>query len=116
MVDFCAADARLLPVGFVPLADPELAIRAAHEAVDIGCKAILVPSVPPPDISPTHPAFAPFWAHLEASDVPFMLHIGGGGRPLRRAWNANMEDVHGGARDAFFSGNFATMMGSMLAR
>src|SRR4051812_28879891 len=64
MVDFCSADRRLLPVGFVPLTDAERAIQATHEAIAMGCRAILVPSVPPRAKSPTHPDFWPPWAHL----------------------------------------------------
>jgi predicted TIM-barrel fold metal-dependent hydrolase len=89
MADFCAADGRLFAVGFVPLADAELAAQAARDAIALGCRAILVPSAPPRDKSPAHPDFAPLWRHLEETGVPFMLHIGGGGRPLRRAFHVN---------------------------
>lgn len=89
MADFCAHDARLLAVGYAPLADAGLAADAARDAIDMGCKAILVPSAPPKDKSPAHPDYWPLWAHLEETGVPFMLHIGGGGRPLRRAWHEN---------------------------
>jgi predicted TIM-barrel fold metal-dependent hydrolase len=89
MVDFCHADRRLLPVGFVALNEPELAQRATEEAIAMGCSAVLVPSVPPPGKSPTHPDYWPVWALLAESGVPFMLHIGGGGRPLRRAFHEN---------------------------
>jgi predicted TIM-barrel fold metal-dependent hydrolase len=89
MVDFCHEDRRLIPVGFVPLTDPDLAREAVEEAIAMGCGAILVPSVPPRDASPTHPRYWPVWAVLEESGVPFMLHVGGGGRPLRRAFHEN---------------------------
>jgi predicted TIM-barrel fold metal-dependent hydrolase len=89
MVDFCSADRRLIPVGFVPLTDTERAIQATREAIAMGCRAILVPSVPPRAKSPTHPDYWPLWAHLAETGVPFMLHVGGGGRPLRRAWYEN---------------------------
>jgi predicted TIM-barrel fold metal-dependent hydrolase len=89
MVDFCSGDRRLLPVGFVPLADPHLAVDATREAIAMGCRAVLVPSVPPRAKSPAHPDYWPVWAQLEATGVPFMLHVGGGGRPLRRAWHDN---------------------------
>jgi uncharacterized protein len=89
IVDFCSDDPRLLPVGYVPLTDAAHAIEATHEAIALGCKAVLVPSAPPRNISPTHPDYAPLWRHLEETGVPFMLHIGGGGRPLRRAWHEN---------------------------
>ncbi len=89
MVEFCGEDRRLIAVGFVPLADPELARQAAVEAIALGCGAILVPSVPPSDRSPTHPDYRPIWGLLEESGVPFMLHVGGGGRPLRRSFHRN---------------------------
>jgi predicted TIM-barrel fold metal-dependent hydrolase len=89
MVEFCRDDARLIPVGFVSLQDAELACAATKEAIDMGCGAILIPSVPPRATSPTHPDYWPLWAVLEESGVPFMLHVGGGGRPLRRAFHEN---------------------------
>lgn len=45
--------------------------------------------MPPRDRSPTHPDYHPLWALLQDANVPFMLHIGGGGRPLRRAFHEN---------------------------
>jgi predicted TIM-barrel fold metal-dependent hydrolase len=89
MVDFCHDDRRLIPVGFVPLQDAGLAWEATEEAIAMGCGAVLVPSAPPSRTSPTHPDYWPIWALLEESGVPFMLHIGGGGRPLRRAFHEN---------------------------
>ena len=89
MADFCRADPRLIAVAFVPLANAELATEAAREAIDMGCDAVLVPSTPPRDKSPTHPDYWPLWATLEDACVPFMLHVGGGGRPLRRAFHDN---------------------------
>jgi uncharacterized protein len=89
MADFCHADPRLIAVGFVPLADAELATRATRDAIEMGCGAVLVPSQPPRDKSPTHPDYWPLWATLEETGIPFMLHVGGGGRPLRRAFHEN---------------------------
>ena len=89
MAEFCADDQRLVAVGFVPLSDPGRAAVEVDEAIRLGCGAILVPSVPPPDRSPTHPDYDPIWRMLEERDVPFMLHVGGGGRPLRRAFHRN---------------------------
>ena len=94
MVDFCREDARLLPVGFVPWGAPELTFRAAKEAIDLGCAAILVPSVPARDgVSPTHPDHHPLWALLQDADVPFVLHIGGGGRLTRPVFHRNGIEV-----------------------
>ena len=89
MGDFCANDQRLIGVGWVPWDDPERTLAEAREAVKAGCGAIQVNSAPGPDLSPTHPEYHPFWAFLAESNVPFMLHVGGGGRPLRRAFNNN---------------------------
>lgn len=89
MADFCAGDDRLLPVAFVPLADPERAVELAAEAIALGCAAIHLPSTPAGERAPTHPALHPFWALLEGAGVPFVLHVGGGGRLLDPAFHDN---------------------------
>jgi uncharacterized protein len=89
MVNFCAADPRLFPVAFVPLADPERATTLAEEAIADGCAAVMVPSTAAGDRSPTHPALDPFWEVLTRADVPFVLHVGGGGRLLDPAFHNN---------------------------
>src|SRR5438309_9908175 len=93
MVNFCAGDQRLLPVGFVPLVDPERAVALAEEAVRDGCAAIMVPSTAAGERSPTHPDLDGFWSVLEESDTPFVLHVGGGGRLLDRAFHNNAMPV-----------------------
>jgi predicted TIM-barrel fold metal-dependent hydrolase len=89
MAEFCAGDERLLGVAFVPLADAERAVEEIDAALEAGCSAVLVPSAPPMDKSPTHPDYDGVWARLQDADVPFMLHVGGGGRPLRPAFHEN---------------------------
>jgi predicted TIM-barrel fold metal-dependent hydrolase len=89
MADFCSADKRMIAVGFVPLVDADRALVEAREAIKLGCGAILVPSAPPRDKSPTHPDFHPLWALLQETGVPFMTHVGGGGRSLRPAFHKN---------------------------
>jgi predicted TIM-barrel fold metal-dependent hydrolase len=89
MADFCSGDDRLVAVGFVPWQDPARARVEAEEAIRLGCRAIHVPSAPPRDRSPAHPDYEGFWRLLEESGTPFMLHIGGGGRVLRRAFHEN---------------------------
>jgi predicted TIM-barrel fold metal-dependent hydrolase len=89
MAEFCAHDERLIGVGFVPWGVPERTRQEAAEAIRLGCGAILVPSAPPKAQSPFHPDYHPFWALLEDSGMPFMLHIGGGGRALRPAFHNN---------------------------
>lgn len=89
MASFCAADPRLLAVAFVPLVDPERAAACADEAIAAGCAAVMVPSTAAGERSPTHPALDDFWTLLERSDVPFVLHVGGGGRLLDPAFHNN---------------------------
>jgi predicted TIM-barrel fold metal-dependent hydrolase len=89
MAEFCAHDERLLAVGYVPWGNPDRALAEVREATRLGCKAIHVPSALPRDVSPFHPLYHPFWAHLEETGVPFMLHIGGGGRLLRPSFHKN---------------------------
>ena len=89
MAAFCAHDRRLIAVGAVPWGDPGRTVAEAREAIRLGCGALLVPSAPPRERSPFHPDYFPLWALLEETGVPFMLHVGGGGRPLRRAFHAN---------------------------
>ncbi|HEY2814944.1 MAG TPA: amidohydrolase family protein [Acidimicrobiales bacterium] len=89
MGTFCGDDERLIAVGFVPLQDPQRAAEAVEEALAFGCGAILVPSHPPRTHSPTHPDLDGVWARLQDANVPLMLHIGGGGRPLRPSFHEN---------------------------
>lgn len=93
IADFCSVDPRLAAVGYVPWGDPERARLEAEEAIRLGCAAVLVNSAPPRDRSPFHPDYNPFWATLEEAGVPFMLHVGGGGRLLRRAFHENAKPV-----------------------
>ena len=89
MVNFCAADDRLLPVAFVPLVEPDRAATLAEEAVADGCAAIMVPSTAAGERAPTHPDLDPFWDVLTEANIPFVLHVGGGGRLLDPAFHNN---------------------------
>jgi predicted TIM-barrel fold metal-dependent hydrolase len=89
MSNFCAADPRLLPVAFVPLVEPGRAVALAEEAVADGCAAVMVPSTAAGERAPTHPDLDPFWDVLSRSNVPFVLHVGGGGRLLDPAFHNN---------------------------
>ena len=80
-------------VASVPWADPDRTFKAVEEAIDLGCGAIHVPSHPGRGVSPTHPDYEPVWATLEERGIPFMLHVGGGGRALRRAFHDNGRPV-----------------------
>jgi len=89
MADFCAHDPRLLAVANVPTKDPKKATVAATEAIEAGCAAVMIPSLPAGDLAPTHPDLDPFWDVLAESDTPFVLHVGGGGKLLDRAYHNN---------------------------
>jgi predicted TIM-barrel fold metal-dependent hydrolase len=93
MAAFCADDRRLIGVGMVPWADPARTLAEAEEAVRLGCGALLVPSHPGKGRSPTHPNYDSLWAFLQEASIPFMTHIGGGGRPLPRAFHDNGRPV-----------------------
>jgi len=93
MAAFCADDPRLIGVGMVPWADPARTLTEAEEAVRLGCGAILVPSHPSRGRSPTHPDHEGLWAFLQEAGIPFMTHIGGGGRALPRAFHDNGRPV-----------------------
>jgi uncharacterized protein len=89
IVDFCSTDDRLLPVGYVPLVDPARAYQTLVEAIELGCDAVMVPSTAAGDLAPTHPDLDPVWDTLAEANVPFVLHVGGGGRLLDPAFHNN---------------------------
>lgn len=103
MADFCSCDERLLAVGYLPLADPTRAVAAASEAIELGVRALWIPSDAPDDASPAHIAFDPIWAVMEEARVPIVLHVGGGrllpkvyhnnGRPKPKDWTGGGENL-----------------------
>lgn len=104
---FCASDPRLLFVAFVPLDDPRQAETYLDKALEMGAAAVMVASNAPGDErSPGHPDYDGFWGKLEASETPFMLHIGPGTmRPPSAYMNNGRErakDLHGGGENLRF--------------
>lgn len=93
VTEFCADDRRLLPVCAAAWNGPENTLATVTEAIELGASAILLPSHPGPGVSPTHPDHEPVWSLLEERGIPFMLHLGGGGRPLARAFHDNGRPV-----------------------
>jgi len=90
MVAFCADDARLLPVGVVPWAEPDRTVAAVERAIAGGCAAIQFPSdLPRGVVSPTHPDHHRVWQLLEEHNVPALTHIGGGGSTVPRGYHDN---------------------------
>jgi predicted TIM-barrel fold metal-dependent hydrolase len=103
MVDFCSIDRRLLPVGYVPLANFDAARAIAVEAIGMGCKALMIPSACPPGHAPSHVGLFPVWAAAQEAGIPVVFHVGGGGRLLDKNYFQNglpmVTDFHGGAEN-----------------
>lgn len=78
MTDFCSDDPRLMPVGFVSMSDPALAYQIAKKAIDLGIRALWIPSDAIGGRAPSHVDFDPVWALAEEAKVPIVLHIGSG--------------------------------------
>ena len=107
IVEFCSVDPRLLPVGYVPLADFERSEAFTAEALALGCKALMIASACPARHSPSHVGLDPVWRQAEEAGVPIVLHVGGGGRLLDPNYFVNglppVPDFHGG------DGNFRSV-------
>jgi len=92
MAEFCNDDPRLMAVAMIPLIDPSRAVVELDAALELGCRAVHVPSDAPGGnsrgFSPAHADLDPFWARLAESGTPVVLHIGGG-RLLPRAYHHN---------------------------
>jgi predicted TIM-barrel fold metal-dependent hydrolase len=102
-VDFCSVDRRLLAVGYVPLADFARARAMAEEAIEMGCKALLLASACPAGHSPSHVGLFPVWGVAQDAGLPVVFHVGGGGRLLDPSYFVNglppVPDFHGGAEN-----------------
>jgi predicted TIM-barrel fold metal-dependent hydrolase len=53
----------------------------------------MVPSTAAGERAPTHPDLNPFWDLLSEANVPFVLHVGGGGQILDPAFHNNAMPV-----------------------
>ncbi len=103
LVDFCSLDKRLLPTGYIPLRDFERAAEMAREAIEMGCKALLVASACPRGHSPSHVGLDAVWVQAQEADLPILLHVSGGGQLLDPNYFVNgrppVPDFHGGAEN-----------------
>ena len=99
-VAFCSVDGRLLPVGYVPLADLDRVPQAAAQAIAEGVKALLVPWACPRDHATSHVALDAVWARAAEAGLPVLFHVGVADRVLPPAHKNNglppVPDFHGG--------------------
>ena len=86
ILEFCAADSRLMPVVIVPLDDPALAIAELEWCLEQGAEAVWVPHRAPFGHSPGHVDLEGFWARLAEADVPAVLHVGGAPLQVAKDW------------------------------
>jgi predicted TIM-barrel fold metal-dependent hydrolase len=100
MIEFCSIDSRLLPTGYVPLADFERSRAMAAEALEMGAAALLIASGCPKGHSPSHIALDPLWALAQEARVPVVFHVGGTGELIDPDYFHNglpiPPDFHGG--------------------
>lgn len=104
IVDFCSADARMLPVTFVPLTVPDRAVAETRFALDAGVKGVTISPLPPPTHSITHPSLHPLYAMLEERGVPLFFHVEGEApRKVAPGFSCNgwegQTDFHGGGEN-----------------
>ena len=90
MVEFCAADPRLLPTCYVPLCSLDDAATMADEAIAMGAAALLIASGCPPGHSPSHVGLDGVWARAQEAAIPVVFHVGGTGDLIDRSY------FHGG--------------------
>lgn len=103
MSAFCARDPRLLAVGYVPLAEIERAPRAAEQAMEAGCRALLIPSRCPRHHATSHRALDAVWARAQEAGLPILFHVGNPDELLSDAHKNNgapvVSDFHGGSEN-----------------
>ncbi len=99
MTDFCSIDKRFLGTAIIPLEDFERSAALTKEAIELGAKALLVPSKPPQNHSPSHIALDPVWAMAQERGIPILFHVGDEEK-LNDAYFENglerVKDFHGG--------------------
>ncbi len=100
MLEFCSGDPRLLASCYVPLVNPDRAVRTAEDALAQGAAALLVASGCPPAFSPSHRDLFGVWARAEEAGIPIVFHVGGTGDLIDPHYFVNglpvPPDFHGG--------------------
>lgn len=99
MTDFCSVDKRLLATAYIPLEDFDRAKQLAKEAIELGAKALMIPSWCPQNHGPSHIGLDPVWAMAEEVGIPILFHVGGEDK-LNKVYKENglppVPDFHGG--------------------
>ncbi|MFT5775524.1 amidohydrolase family protein [Hyphomonas sp.] len=99
MTDFCSVDRRLLATAYIPLEDIDRSIATARNAIKMGAKALMVPSMCPQKHGPSHVGLDPVWAMAEEAGLPVLFHVGGEDK-LNPVYKENglppVPDFHGG--------------------
>ncbi|MCC6921345.1 MAG: amidohydrolase family protein [Alphaproteobacteria bacterium] len=99
MTDFCSVDRRLLATAYVPLEDFDRAASCARLAIELGAKALMVPSRPPRRHGPSHVRLDAVWAQAQEAGIPILFHVGGEEK-MADVYNENglprVKDFHGG--------------------
>jgi predicted TIM-barrel fold metal-dependent hydrolase len=99
MAEYCAADSRLLATAYIPLVDIDAAADVAREAIGLGCKGLMIPSMAPRHHSPSHLGFDTLWATAQDAGLPILFHVGGE-QKMAKAYSNNggpeVLDFHGG--------------------
>jgi uncharacterized protein len=103
MTDFCFNDQRLMGVAVVPLDEPDRAMVELEFALESNLEAVWIPHRPCGGRSPGHADLDQFWARLQESETPFVLHVGGSPLQLNAAWSntgrAPVKDWMGGGEN-----------------
>lgn len=99
MTDFCTVDKRLLATAYVPLEDFDRARAVTKEAIELGARALMIPSWCPQSHAPSHVGLDPVWAMAEEAGIPVLFHVGGEDK-LDATYKKNglppVKDFHGG--------------------
>jgi predicted TIM-barrel fold metal-dependent hydrolase len=116
MTDFCKVDKRLLATAYVPLEDFDRAKATSKQAIDLGAKALMVPSWCPQNHGPSHIDLFPVWAMAQEAGIPVLFHVGGEDK-LNVTYKENglppVPDFHGGD-DNFTSVSYMPIPSSVM--
>jgi predicted TIM-barrel fold metal-dependent hydrolase len=102
MADYCSVDPRLLATAYIPLVDRTRVVEVAREAIELGCKGLMIPSWVSKTHGPSHVDFDPLWALAQDAGLPILFHVGGE-KKIDPAYFENggpqVLDFHGGAEN-----------------